>query len=305
MVVLTTHPASLLGQETPSDPSLGNEPAQAEIEGPEDASKVEPEKRRLGSRLGPQQLTPEQQEEAARLRKLAAKYGTDPTAIVGRMQLSSAYYDFPREARAVDTVIRADLPLRGRYLLRVDAPFLKWSDPNRAGATSATGFSDLAVTLGWRAYNTPGYAILVGVISTMPTGTETGLSLGKYTVGPTIATARVLPDYDTFLVALFTQQLSVGGDPARKDFNLSRATLAATTLWTGKWWSWSTAQAVFEIDWERKGKTGLTLELEVGRNVIERWDAFVRPGVGVFGQGVGGVYDWNIEVGIRRMFKSF
>jgi hypothetical protein len=36
-------------------------------------------------------LTPEAEEEPERLRKLAAKYGTDPTAIVGRVQASSQY----------------------------------------------------------------------------------------------------------------------------------------------------------------------------------------------------------------------
>jgi len=144
---------------------------------------------------------------------------------------------------------------------------------------------------------------LVGMISTMPTGTESVLSLGKYTIGPTIATARVLPDWDTFLIGVFTQQFSVGGDPSRKSFNLTRATLAMTTLWKDRWWS--QAQTVFEVDWERKGKIGMTLEFEVGRNVIGQWGLFARPGVGIFGQGVGATYNWNVEVGIRRTFKSF
>ena len=44
-------------------------------------------------------MTPEQTEEAERLRKLGAKYGTDPTAIVGRVQLSGEYRDFPQAAK--------------------------------------------------------------------------------------------------------------------------------------------------------------------------------------------------------------
>jgi hypothetical protein len=51
------------------------------------------------------QLTPEELEEAERLRKLAAKYGTDPTAIVGRVQLSSQYADLPHGARFSDSVL--------------------------------------------------------------------------------------------------------------------------------------------------------------------------------------------------------
>lgn len=305
IVWLTTNPAPVIGQDAAPDPSLesGQKPAaQAEPETPEDAPEAEPKKRLL-SRLGPKQLTPEQLEETERLRKLAAKFGTDPTAIVGRVQLSSAYYDLHRGAHAVDTVARVDLPFKGNYVLRVDAPFLKWSDPNLSGTTSTKGFSDLVVTAGWRVYNKPDYAVLVGVTSTMPTATETGLGLGKYTVGPSLATARVLPDWDTFLIGLFTQQVSVGGDPSRKDVNISRLALLMTTLWKDRWWS--TAQTVLQGDWERKGKTGMVFEFEVGRNVVGTWGVFVRPGVGIFGQGVGTTYDWNIEVGVRRTFKSF
>jgi hypothetical protein len=270
---------------------------------PAEAPDVAPEKRRLLKRLGPQQLTPEQREEAERLRKLAAKYGTDPTAIVGRVQLTSAYVDLPQGARAVDTVARVDLPFRRDFLLRVDTPFLKWSDPNRPGTTSAQGFSDLAVSAVWRAYNTPEYAVLVGVTSTMPTAAETGLGLGKYTIGPTIATARFLPQWESFLIGVFTQQVSVGGDPARMPVNRSRLTGQINSFWAERWWT--IAQAVWLVDWERSAKSSMTLELEVGRSVVGRWGVFGRPGVGIWGQDVPGAFDWNVEVGIRYMFPSF
>jgi len=306
LLIFATHLGTALGQDSSPDPSLHSEPepaSETESEDLEAPNAAEPGRRPLRSRLRRPVLTPEQLEEAERLRKLAAKFGTDPTAIVGRVQLSSAYYDLPNDLRAVDTMFRANIPFRGNYLLRVDVPFIKWIDPNRPGTTSTTGISDIAVTAGWRVYNKPEYAVLVGMISTLPTGTETGLTLGKYTIGPTIATARVLPDWDTFLIGLFTQQVSVGGDPSRKDVNLTKATLAVTTLWKDRWWS--QVQTVLEVDWERKGTIGMSVELEVGRNLIGQWGLFARPGVGIFGQGVGATYDWNVEVGIRRTFKSF
>ena len=49
----------------------------------------------------------------------------------------------------------------------------------------------------------------------------------------------------------------------------------------------------------------MALELELGRNVVGKWDVFVRPGIGIFGQNLRGAYDWNIEGGIRYMFPSF
>jgi hypothetical protein len=248
-------------------------------------------------------MTPEQREEAERLRKLAAKYGTDPTAIVGRLQLSSEYLDFSQGAQGVNTVVRVDLPFRGNYLLRVDAPVFRLDDPNRSGAHSAQGLSDLAITAGWRAYNTPEYAVLVGVVSTFPTATEAGLSLGKYTVGPTIATARFLPRWDSFLMGLFTQQLSVGGDSARSSVNVSTAAIQFNTFWGERWWS--IAHANWRVDWERSAKSAMILELEVGRNVVGRLGVFVRPGVGIWGQDLPGAYTWNINGGVRYMFRSF
>ena len=170
-----------LGQDPPlPSPEIRFEPAsQIDIEASEEPEETELEQRLPSLRLRRRVLAPEQLEEAERLRKLAAKFGTDPTAIVGRVQLSSAYNDFPNNRRGVDTVFRGDVPFRGNYLLRVDVPFIKWTDPNRPGTTSTTGISDIAVTAGWRVYNKPEYAILVGMISTMPTGTETGLLISS------------------------------------------------------------------------------------------------------------------------------
>ena len=272
-----------------------------EMEDPIEAPDVVPKKRRFLSKLRPRPVTPEQREEAERLRQRAAKYGTDPTAIVGRMQLSSTYLNLPRGTQGVDNTVRVDVPFRRDFLLRVDMPFWKWNDPN--SQSSIQGFSDLAVIAGWRAYNTPEYALLVGVLSSMPTAAEPGLGLGKYTVGPTIATSWFVPQWESFLIGLVTQQFSVGGDPARRAFNVSRATAQINTFWAERWWT--IAQSVWQVDWERSAKSSMTLELEVGRNVVGRLGVFVRPGVGVFGRDVPGAYDWNVEAGVRYMFPSF
>ena len=293
-------------QDSRPEPPVRSAPEagpQVERDEPPEEPEVVPARRGLFKRLGPQPVTPEQREEAERLRALAAKYGTDPTAIVGRLQLTSAYFNLPQGAQAVDTIARVDVPFRKDFLLRVDAPFVKWSDPGRPGTTSASGFSDLAVTAGWRAYNTPEYGVLVGLVTTMPTAAETGLGLGKYTVGPTIATVRFLPQWESFLIGSFTQQFSVGGDPARTSVNFSKLTAQINSFWAGRWWS--IAQTVWQIDWERNAKGSLTLELEVGRSIVGRLGMFVRPGVGIFGRDLLGAYDWNVEAGVRYMFPSF
>ncbi len=88
-------------------------------------------------------MTKEEEEEAERLKKLAAKFGTDPTAIVGRVQMTGQYLNLPQGAHARDAVLRVDLPFRKNWLLRMDLPYLRWQDPNRSGASRARGLSDL------------------------------------------------------------------------------------------------------------------------------------------------------------------
>lgn len=261
------------------------------------------EPRFLPPRLRPKVLTPEQREEAERFKKLAARFGTDPTAIVGRVQLASAYAELPQGGKSVSTVARVDLPFRGNWLLRLDFPFERWSDPNRSGTTSERGLGDLALTAGWRAYNTPEYAFFLGASSTFPTAAENTLGSGKYTVGPFIATARFLPRWESFLFGLFQHQASVGGDPVRRDVELTKASVQINTIWAERWWT--IVQGQWQIDWERSAKSSMTLEFEGGMNLGGRWGIFMRPGVGVWGRDLAGAYEWNIEIGIRRMFGSF
>jgi hypothetical protein len=288
--------------ETPSNPVDETSAVESEPE-PSASGKEKEPRRRLLKRIGPQPMTQEEREEAERLRKVAAKYGTDPTAIVGRLQLTGQYLDLPHGAQGTVTTARVDLPFRRNWLLRVDAPLLKWSDPDRPGTTSQQGFSDLGVTAGWRAYNTPEYAVLLGVVTTMPTATETGLGLGKYTIGPTIATARFIPQWESFLIGLLQYRTSVGGDSSGRDFSFLTAAVQVNSFWAERWWT--VVQSVWQVDFERSGKTSMTIEFEGGRNLVGRFGAYVRPGVGIWGRDVAGAYEWNIEVGIRYMFPSF
>jgi hypothetical protein len=293
------------GESAPAAQSgeVGPRVMEPEPETEPEVDKSSREPRLLPRLLGRKVLTPEQLEEAEHLKKLAAKFGTDPTAIVGRVQLSSQYADLTQGAKLVSTVARVDLPFRGNWLLRLDAPFLRWNDPNRSGTTSDRGTGDLSVSVGWRAYNTPEYAFFLGMASTFPTAGDNGLGSGKYTTGPLIATARFLPRLESFLFGIFQHVVSVGGDPSRKDIEVTRVTAQVTTIWADRWWT--IAQGLWQVDWERNTQSSMTLEFEGGRSLIGLWGAYVRPGVGVWGREVPGAYEWNVEIGIRRMFGSF
>jgi len=277
---------------------------QVEKDDPTKESNIVTKKRRsLGRLVGPQPVTPEQRKEAERLRELTAKYGTDPTAIVNRVQLSSQYRNLSRSASSILTTARVDLAFRGDYVLQVRAPFLQSSTPGPIGTTTAHGFSDLNVTLGWRAYNTPEYAILVGINATFPTATDTKVGLGKYMLGPIIATGRFLPKFNSFLIGVLSHQVSVGGDSDRKSINISNLSLRINTVWAEKWWS--VAQAGWMVNWEQSTRGNMNLELEIGRNVVGKWGVFIRPGIGIFGRDLPGAYSWNVQGGIRYIFPSF
>jgi len=216
-------------------------------------------------------------------------------------QLSSQYSDLPHGARLSDTVARVDIPFRGNWLLRVDTPFHRWLDFNRPGMSSAQGLGNLSTLLGWRAYNTPEYAFFIGAASTFPTASDNTLGSGKYTVGPLIATGRFLPQWESFLFGVFQHSISAGGDPSRSDISLTQANIQINTIWAERWWS--TVQGAWQVNWERKATSSMTFEVELGRNLVDRWGMYLRPGVGIWGNDV--PYDWNVEVGTRYMFKSF
>jgi hypothetical protein len=306
MSLLTVCTTTALGQESQPDPPAMSEPksvTQKKVDNPAKESTTSTKKRRILSKVGPQQLTPEQQEEAERIRQLNAKFGTDPTAITGRVQLSSQFRNLSENAGSILTVVRVDLPFKKDYVLSVQAPFLQSSVPGRTGTTNSHGFSDLGVLLGWRAYNTPEYAFFIGMNAVFPTATENKVGLGKYSLGPIIATSRFLPKWESFLFGVLSHKVSVGGDSARKSINVSSLSLRISTIWAEKWWS--VAQAGWRLDWERSTRGSMNLELEVGRNIVGKWGVFIRPGIGIFGQDLPGAYNWNIKGGIRYVFAGF
>jgi hypothetical protein len=203
-------------------------------------------------------------------------------------------------ARTNTLVGRIDIPYRGDFVLRGDVPYV-WSDPNRPGAANQDGLSDLFVRTGWRVYSAPGYAFFAGMDATFPTADNRQLGTGKYTVGPLFATARVIPDLNSFIFGVLQHQLSVGGDPSRRDISLSQLAIAFNTIWGERWWT--QVAAATQVNWERNAKSSMELEFEGGYRFAKGWGIWVRPGVGLWGQT--GAYEWSVETGIRRTFSNF
>lgn len=258
--------------------------------------------RRFLKEFGPQPLTPQEQEEAERLSKIAAKMGTDPTAIIGRVQTLYRQITLSGGDRTHNLVGRIDIPYRGEFLLQADVPYV-WLDPKQPGAPHQNGLSDLLIRAGARVFSAPGYALFAGTDFTFPTAANQELGTGKYAIAPGLVTARVFPDIESLLFGLVQHQFSVGGDPSRRDISISRLGVIMNTIWWDRWWTQLEMDTL--VNWEQKAKNSATLEFEGGHEFSRNWGVWVRPGIGLWGQAVPGAYDWSIEAGIRRTFPSF
>jgi len=119
--------------------------------------------------FGAKPLTPEEQEEANRLSAIAARMGTDPTAIIGRAQALYRYAALERSSGTNNLVARLDVPYHGHFLLRADVPHV-WSNPNQPDAGNQNGLSDLFVRAGGHGYSVPGDVFFAGIGLHLPDG---------------------------------------------------------------------------------------------------------------------------------------
>src|SRR5215813_2820906 len=243
-------------QESPA--SSQERGADDSVPGSEDEDAVR--NRPVIGRFGARPLTLEEQEEAQRLSAIAAKMGTDPTAIIGRFETLFRYDALEGGSRASNVVGRIDVPYHHNFLLRADLPYV-WSNPNQPGTSNHNGVIYFFIRAGGRVYQVPGDAIFVGMDFTFPTAADK-LGSGKYTIGPGVATAHVFPAWQSIFFTLLQHQVSVGGDPSRQTINVSRVQALFNTIWTERWWT--QLEAVTQVDWERKATNSMTLEFEGG-----------------------------------------
>ena len=249
------------------------------------------------------QAAAEQQVEHKKLLDiLTAENGTNPTAIVGRFQLSNTYANLTGGAQSNDTVFRIDLPLAPNWLFRVDVG-AGWDMPNEPGITDRFGLDDLLVRTAWRFYESPHVNLLVGADAIFPTATDAQLGRGKYEVGPGFAASVPIPPLKSTFLLVAQQFVSVGGDPSRQDIDFTGLQFQLNTVWSKEWWT--LLEVDFNMDWQRSAKTGAALETEVGRRFGHHWRAWFRPGVGLWGHDVRGTYDWSAQFGVRYMFYVY
>jgi hypothetical protein len=282
----------------PEDEAPSKEPATDSSPG-----LLESERSRLESRF--YGATPEERErlteERKRISAAAAGFGTDPTAIVGYYELTYGHNVFTNNLRLDGATAEVRMPVTPNWLVRVTLPYV-WADSNQPRGSTANGTSDTLVRNGGRLYASPNVAVYVGLDALFPTAAKNELGTGKYTLGPGGAVAVPLPRARSLLFVLVQNFQSVGGDPSRNKVNFMQVQSAVNTIWSERWWS--TASISWAADWTNNRKTTMNLAGEVGHRLDEHWNVFAGPGFGVVGKDTRLGLDWNVQAGVRWVFKT-
>lgn len=249
--------------------------------------------------------TPEErarlEEERKRISAAAARFGTDPTAIIGYYQLEYGHNTFTNNLRLDSVTAEARLPITPNWLVRVTMPYV-WANLNQPGGFTTNGAGDLLVRTGGRLYASPQLAVFVGADATFPTGSNDRLSTGKYTLGPGGAVAVPLARLRSLFFTIVQDFNSVGGDPSRANIHFMRVTSGVNTIWSEHWWS--TASMEWDMNWNNNRKTTMNLLGEIGHRFDNHWNVYASSGAGVVGRDTFLGLDWTVQAGVRWVFPT-
>jgi len=258
---------------------------------------------RLEDRL--QGATPEERarldEERKRLSAAAARFGTDPTAIVGYYQLAYGRNTFTNNLRIDSAVATVRLPITPNLLLQVNVPYF-WTDLNQPRGFTRNGMSDVNIRTGGRIYANEDVALFIGTDAFFPTASDQRLGTGKYTLGPGAVLAAPMPRARSlFLLQLFDYN-SVGGDPSRPDIHFMQVNSFINTIWSNHWWT--IAGMTYDVNWNHEQRTSMELSGQVGYRFDNHWAVFAGPSAGVMGRETTLGQDWAVQAGLRWVFNT-
>jgi hypothetical protein len=168
------------------------------------------------------------------------------------------------------------------------------------GDASTTGYGDVRVQLGWNAFDDREFRMFFAGGVILDTAAEDETGTGRDQVVAMIAGSGSIPEITSRLYETFEHFVSFAGDENRPGIALSKLDIHLMTEWANQFWTQT--GGTFLVDWKGGEHTGLTFDVEIGRTISSNAALWVRPGVGVWGDDVPGVYDWNIVAGVRWLF---
>ncbi|HEX7812991.1 MAG TPA: hypothetical protein VF460_13875, partial [Burkholderiales bacterium] len=216
-----------------------------------------------------------------------------------RAELRDEYVDYQRGGGANMIVPRLDYAVTPAFSLRVEAPLVT-SGPELAGESNQSGFGDLLFRASYRVVRAGGYAAVVGAELILDTASKDSLGYGKEVLAPLAYASIDIPRCRSVLFPFIQHYFTVGGDDSRPDVNYTSIKAAMLTSWPERFYTVVEPQLI--VDHERADRVGMTLEAEGGRFLTRRLAVWGRPGVGLYGDDLPQVYNWNLKVGVRYTF---
>ena len=222
-----------------------------------------------------------------------------PTDFRSRAEVRNEYQSLEGDGYRNSVTPRFEYAVKPSVSVRLELPYVTY-DPG-GGGERVSGQGDLLARGAWRAIQREGFALIVATEVTFDTADDDRLGFGKTLVAPHIYAAIDLPRYDSVFFPNIQHYVSVAGDRTRGDVNFTTLKPNLLTRWPNKIYTFLEPQ--FSIDWNRDAKTGLTVELEIGKILSRNIAAWVRPGIGAINKyELPSVYEWNLEVGMRYIF---
>ncbi len=222
-----------------------------------------------------------------------------PSAFRSRIEIRDEYQDLGEGSYRNLIIPRFEYAVNPDVALRLETPYV--TDKSRPGAASVSGQGDLLARGAWRPIERDGFALIVATDVIFDTADDERLGSGKTIVAPQVYAAIDTHAFDSVFFPSIQHYQSVAGQGNRANVNTTVIKPNLLTRWPNRVYTFFEPQ--FTIDWERNAKTGLTLELEVGKILSANVAAWIRPGVGAINRyEVKSVYNWNLEVGMRYIF---
>ncbi|MBI1396156.1 MAG: hypothetical protein GC151_09280 [Betaproteobacteria bacterium] len=180
---------------------------------------------------------------------------------------------------------------------RIDVPFQR-INPRVPGESAQSGIGDVAVRGKWRVFRNESLALVLGSEFFLNTASDRSLGSGKYLVAPMAFAALNLPGTDTSLFPMVQHYQSVAGDSDRSNVSYTQFRLYVLTRWPHRFYTLVENQLT--VDYERNSRVGFTIETELGHFLNKSLGVWVRPGIGLVGDQLPYIYNWNFEVGFRH-----
>jgi hypothetical protein len=220
----------------------------------------------------------------------------DPTDFKTRFETRLEYQSLQNGGSKTLLVPRYERAFSKMLGARIEVPYV-WDDPDGPGVTGEHGIGDIVLRLNYRAARGEGYAVVFAPELALDTASDDRLGTGKYVFQPAAYASFDAPRYKSVVFPFVQQFWSIGGDDSRGDINTTLLRIGLLSRWPNRFYSF--VEPSLYIDWERDAHTGFTLELEVGRLLNRNLAIWARPGVGLAGDNLPGIYNWNFEVGFR------